>query len=80
MENDNDIRQLLGGDQLTTENPDRTRKTINRARRQVGQRDTLTFAFIKIWATLAKLLAPFFAAVGEKQAQATRQTQARGLK
>ncbi len=80
MDNDNDIRQLLGGEELTTPNPDRTRKTMNRARRQVGQRDTLTFALVKVWATLAKLLAPFFAVVGEKQAQATQQSQARGMK
>ena len=74
MNENDDIRQILNGDQLPKNDPDRTRKVMNRARRQVGQRDTLTFALVKVWATLARLLAPFFAAVGEGQARALQRT------
>ncbi len=44
-------------------------KAVSRARRQVGQRDTLAFALVRIWAALARLLAPLFAFFGEKQAR-----------
>lgn len=80
MDENDDIRQLLSGADINEHDPNRAKRVMNRARRQVGQRDTLTFALVKIWATLAKLLAPFFAIVGEKQAQATQQTHARGTK
>ena len=44
-------------------------KAASRARRQVGQRDTLAFALVRIWSVLARLLAPLFAFFGEKQAR-----------
>lgn len=43
------------------------------AHRQVGQRDTLAFALVRVWSVLARLLAPVFAFFGEKQAQAVYQ-------
>ena len=68
-END-DLRQLLKGETSAGHDRRRTSKALNRARRNVVQRDSLTFVVVKLWATLARLLAPFFAAFGEKQAQA----------
>ena len=49
-------------------------KAVSRARRQVGQRDTLAFALVRIWAALARLLAPLFAFFGEKQARTIYQS------
>ncbi len=48
-------------------------KAVSRARREVGQRDTLAFALVRIWAVLARLLAPLFAFFGEKQARTVYQ-------
>ncbi len=69
MNENEDIRQLLKGDGDTTFDQRRTRLTLSRARRQIGQRDTFAFALVKIWAVLARLVALFFATVAEKQAE-----------
>ena len=53
--------------------PSRARSAVSRARRQVGQRDTLAFALVRIWSALARLLAPLFAYFGEKQARTVYQ-------
>jgi hypothetical protein len=50
--------------------PKRAMVAVGRARRQVGQRDSLAFAMVRIWAVLARMLAPLFAAFAERQAQA----------
>jgi hypothetical protein len=34
----------------------------------LAQRDTTTFAFVRLWTTLAELLAPIFAAFATKKA------------
>ena len=47
----------------------RALRAVSRARRQVGQRDTMGFALVRLWAVLVRLLAPFFAYFGERQAQ-----------
>ena len=69
---DPEIRQLLKTDSAPAKEPPLARSALMKARRQVGQRDTLAFLFIKIWAALAKVLAPVFALLGERQAAATR--------
>ncbi len=68
---DPEIRQLLQADAGSSEDPQLARIALIKARRQVGQRDTLAFLFIKIWAALAKVLAPVFVLIGELQAEAT---------
>jgi hypothetical protein len=39
-----------------------------RTRMNLAQRDTTTFAFVRLWTTLAELLAPIFAAFAAKKA------------
>ena len=41
---------------------------LKRVRTSVGQRDSLLFAIVKIWAAIAEMLAPVFAQLGERQA------------
>ena len=70
MADNDDIRELLQGDQLAGRDRRQTSLALRRARRQVGQRDTLALALVRIWAVLARILAPFFAAFGQHQTQA----------
>ncbi len=72
VDENEDIRQLLQGDKPPKSDQRRTRLALSRARRQVGQQDTMSFALVKIWAVLARLVAPFFAVIAEKQAEAVR--------
>ncbi len=69
---DPQIRQLLQTDPAPARDTKLTRLALMKARRQVGQRDTLAFLFVKIWAALAKIVAPVFALLGERQAEVTR--------
>lgn len=75
MPTDHDeIRELLKAD-------DANRKTLsddqlvagamNRVRSAVAQKDTLTFALVKVWTVLAQLLAPLFARLAVTQARTT---------
>ena len=70
MQNEQEIRRLMNSGMDVDETQSRTRSAVSRVRRQVGQRDTLSFALVRIWAALARLLAPFFARFGEHQAEA----------
>ncbi len=70
MQDEQEIRRLMNSGMEPPEASRRTRSAVSRARRQVGQRDTLSFALVRIWAALARLLAPVFARFGEHQAQA----------
>ena len=70
MQNEQEIRRLMKSGMDAEPASPRTRLAVSRARRQVGQRDTLAFALVRIWAALARLLAPFFARFGEHQASA----------
>ena len=65
-----EIRQLIQSGMEGDEHSSRPLLAVSRARRQVGQRDTLAFALVRVWSVLARLLAPVFAFFGEKQAQA----------
>lgn len=46
--------------------------TVQRARASIGQRDTVMFAFIKLWTVLADMLAPIFANFAAKRAIAMK--------
>ena len=70
MQNEQEIERLMKSGMDVDATSSRTRVAVSRARRQVGQRDTLSFALVRIWAALARLLAPFFARFGEHQAKA----------
>lgn len=72
---DKDIKALLLGNNTDVENNAAGRqrqKAITRARVTMAQRDTILFAFIKIWATIAEMLAPLFAAFATKHARHSR--------
>lgn len=73
MRKEEEIRQLMQTGMDSDEKPSRALSAVSRARRQVGQRDTLAFALVRIWSVLARLLAPLFAFVGERQARAIYQ-------
>ena len=77
MGNENEIRRLMQTGLDDPERPSRALSAVSRARRQVGQRDSFAFALVKIWAVLARMLAPLFAFFGEKQAQTLYQQSAR---
>ena len=70
MRKEQDIRRLMQTGMDEDQTPSRALSAVGRARRQVGQRDTVAFALVRIWAVLARLLAPLFALIGEKQARA----------
>ncbi len=67
------VRRLMQTGMDDEARSSRPLKAASRARRQVGQRDTLAFALVRIWAALARLLAPLFAFFGEKQARTLHQ-------
>lgn len=76
MRNEQDIRRLMQEGMDDDESPSRALSAVSRARRQVGQRDTLAFALVDIWSVLAGLLAPVLAFVGRKQAETLYQQSA----
>ena len=78
MRNDQEIRRFMQTGLEEDARPSRSLLAVSRARRQVGQRDTLAFALVRIWAVLARLLAPLFAFLGERQAEAQWRTGAAG--
>lgn len=70
-----EIRELLQADQLEQNTPDDNRivaGAMHRVRAAVAQKDTLTFALVKVWTVLAQLLAPLFARLAVTHARATR--------
>ena len=44
-------------------------RVIANSRANLAQRDTIMFAFIKLWTTVAEMLAPIFAALAVKHSQ-----------
>lgn len=70
MQDEQEIRRLMQTGMDSDESPAVAQSALSEVRRKVGQRDTLAFALVKVWAALARLLAPFFAAVSERQALA----------
>ena len=75
--NEKDVRRLMQTGMDDDSRSSRSFSAVSRARRQVGQRDTLAFALVRIWAVLARLLAPLFAFFGEKQARTIYQKTSR---
>lgn len=73
---DHKIKALFGSaPALPEETIEKQRsKTIHRARSSVGQRDTILFAFIKMWTALADVLAPLFANFSAKKSVSTKPT------
>ena len=67
------VRQLLGSNGQPPGRKKLTKAVMRRARSRAGQRDVMVFALVKIWAAFAKVVAPFFAFLGAKQAEAGRQ-------
>jgi len=74
---DQEIKALLGSTlSLSEKDVGKQRQaTISRARSSIGQRDTVMFAFVKMWTVLADLLAPIFAALSVKKNLASKPTQ-----
>lgn len=77
MNNDDELKALLGGDGDILDPPnedspheDRISKGLKRTRTNLAQQQTLSFMLIKIWVSVAKILAPFFAVVAKRQAEA----------
>jgi hypothetical protein len=75
---DEDIKALLNTDAepQNTHYEKHRSAAIARAKSNVAQRDTILFAFIKVWTTIAEMLAPIFAAFSSKSAHQQAYTQA----
>ena len=66
---DDQLKQLLNVESQAADTK-RVEKVLRRARASVGQRDTMVFALVRVWSTLAELLAPFFALLAQRTAEA----------
>ncbi len=55
MSSEEDIRRLMKAGIEEDGSRKRVASALGKARRQVGQRDTLAFAMVRIWAVLARL-------------------------
>ena len=72
---DHEIAALLSDngrtDTKTKKTPgyDRVDMAVKRARESLAQHDTLAFILVKLWATIAKILAPIFAQAAKHQAK-----------
>ncbi len=65
---DEEIRALLASDtDISQQQHSSIDKTVKRIRSSIFQRDTILFAFVKFWTTIAKMLAPIFAHFAAKQ-------------
>lgn len=67
--NDEELLAFFNADKV--EAPDTLvsqQRIQRRTRMNLAQRDTTTFAFVRLWTTLAELLAPIFAAFAAKKA------------
>lgn len=73
MSSEDDIRRLMKAGIEEGGSRKRVATALGRARRQVGQRDTIAFAMVNIWTVLARLIAPIFAAISVRQAAAIHQ-------
>jgi hypothetical protein len=77
MTDEQEIRELMKAGLDEQPSSARLSTVLGKARRQAGQRDTISFALIRIWAVLARLLAPLFAAFDRRQAAAIHKHSAR---
>jgi hypothetical protein len=65
-----DVRELLAVPEDTPDAAEaRVARSMKRVYSGIGQRDALLFAIVRVWLTLATLLAPIFATAVRKKAQ-----------
>jgi hypothetical protein len=66
---DQRLQNFFDADKINAPNPaDFQQRVQRRTRANLAQRDTANFAFVRLWTTLAELLAPIFAAFAAKKA------------
>jgi hypothetical protein len=66
--NDEQLLAFFNTEKIETPDTLVTQQRIQRrTRMNLAQRDTTTFAFVRLWTTLAELLAPIFAAFAAKK-------------
>lgn len=72
---DHDIKALFDAEEPPSSDEMAKQRKKNRARVQanVAQRDTIMFAFVKVWTVLADMLAPLFAAFATKKVGSVKQ-------
>ncbi|MGH1487680.1 MAG: hypothetical protein ACRBCI_15825 [Cellvibrionaceae bacterium] len=76
FESDKKIKAFFDADKAASPDEDITQqrnRAIARSRANIAQRDTILFAFVKLWTTIAEILAPIFAALAVKQANNRQQ-------
>jgi hypothetical protein len=67
--NDDELLAFFNADKVEAPDTLVSQQRIQRRTRvNLAQRDTTTFAFVRLWTTLAELLAPIFAAFAAKKA------------
>ncbi|MEM7278300.1 MAG: hypothetical protein AAF385_09255 [Pseudomonadota bacterium] len=71
-----EIRRLMAVQPDDESKNTRLSQVLKRTRAGVGQRDSILFAVVKIWTTIAEMLAPIFAQFAERKA-ATERARAR---
>lgn len=54
-------------DEIETDDQ-RLKQVLKKTRSATAQKDTMDLVFVKIWAAMAELLAPFFASLAKQQA------------
>jgi len=64
--NDQQIQAFFDTDTITPPNDQQT-QLRKRVSINMAQRDTTLFAFVRLWAALAELLAPIFATIAAKR-------------
>lgn len=70
-DDEQELKSLLGVEEQPEESETRLSRALARARASVGQRDTMLFAFVRVWTTLAQLLAPVFAHLARLHVEAS---------
>ena len=60
LQKEQEIRRLMQAGMGDDDKLMLSRKAVVRVRQRVGERDTLAFALVRIWAALARLLSTFF--------------------
>lgn len=68
LEPDRQLQAFFDADiDQQSQETDRLRTAISRTRFNVAQKDAVSFSFIKIWTTIAEMLAPLFANFAAKK-------------
>lgn len=69
-EKDQDLRDLLQVDRPEEDTSRSVEKAAARVRAGIGARDAFLFAVVRIWTVIMRLLAPVFAALAVRKAEA----------